>query len=111
MKQQRSIRPPGLAPSAPVPGPPTIQPEPEPSPERTRTWTLSDRNYWQRPVHNGESKRGIVQLKPIGEGEGRRIVVAAACGSDFNYDRIYIEAGHVMALTLQLASDFDTGKI
>ncbi len=33
----------------------------------------------------------------------------AFCGSDFSYDRIYIEEGYVFALTLGLAAGFDTG--
>jgi hypothetical protein len=96
MKQTRSIRPPGLAPSAPAPVPPaTIEPEPEPTPERTRTWTLNDnRRYWHRPLRNGE-----------------RLEYNTQNDSPSGYRRLYVECNEIHALTLQLASDFDEGKI
>ena len=103
---KRSIRPAGVTAPAPAPEPPpTPQPVeywPEPTkPDRFRTWTLNDKNYWQRPLRVGEPiVKGLVQ--------GDRTVINARSGSDFSYVRLYIDVGYVFALTLVLAASFDT---
>lgn len=95
MKTQRSIRPAGMpSPSVAVPTP-TPEPQPEPAPEPTSkltpTWKLTDNNrYWHRPLRNGDRE-------------------ALVMGTTFA--RIHTEDSVVYALTLQLAADFDTGKI
>jgi hypothetical protein len=99
---KRSIRPAGVTAPAPSPTPEPVEYFPEPTkPDRFRTWTLNDKNYWQRPLRVGEPiVKGLVQ--------GNRTVINAACGSDHSYDRIYIDVGYVFALTLGLAASFDT---
>jgi hypothetical protein len=67
-------------------------------------WSCAGSHYWSKPVKEGDAARGIPT------NGGKRIVINARCGSDFSYDRIYIEAGYVHALTLGLAADFDAGK-
>ncbi len=66
------------------------------------TWVLNDKNYWQRPLTSERAKQhGVTPQRHD------RIIINAACGSDFSYDRLYVEAGYVFAMTLGLAASFD----
>ena len=98
---KRSIRPAGVTAPAPIEPQPEPAPPAEIKPARFTCWSLNDKNYWQRPLRVGEPiVKGLVQ--------GNRTVINARSGSDFSYDRLYIDVGYVFALTLGLAASFDT---
>ena len=72
------------------------------------TWRpASQNNYWTKPATKQDEKGGIVQAHPSCEPGQVRVVLMAACGSDYSYDRVYIQGGQVYALTLTLAEEFD----
>jgi hypothetical protein len=68
-------------------------------------------NYWTRPATKQDEKGGIVQSHPSCEPGQTRTVIMSACGSDYSYDRVYIQGGQVYALTLAYAAQFDEGKV
>lgn len=64
-------------------------------------WHCGGGAYWTKPVSEGDAARGIPQ-----DG-GKRIVI----NTTGTYDRLYIEAGYLHALTLGIAADYDQGKL
>ncbi|HXJ61843.1 MAG TPA: hypothetical protein VNU68_34820 [Verrucomicrobiae bacterium] len=79
-------------PQAPAPAPSTaLVPKTEAEgPNKFRTWTLTEKNYWHRPLRNGETLEYNTQND-----------------SPSGYRRLFTDAGCIFALTLGYAAAFD----
>lgn len=103
----RPVSPPAPTTPAPIPAPTPEPPEPATPAEASdrvkfQTWhPTGPKGYWQRPLRIGEIKTYGSQSQ----------VIVKASATALAAPRIYIENGHVFAITLGRAADFDQGKV